>query len=441
MNLIGKFFNVFGRKASDLSSLFRFRSYDAQPRFNDYNSDRQKLLAALRNPALLKIISLQCDMFSQGRVYVYDKNDNELPDDPFLQRLKRPNPLQTETQFLWDFMFWNMLGTANCYVDSSLVENQKNKFYFLDPSKIEWPQEFQNEAEKLIFSDAEIKKRDKTVLKYRYSDGSGFAFTLDKLMIINDLTNGLGNYYKSPSRIDALTKIISNSESALDSKNINVRYTGKFLVGSSGALNSTGLKDDEKQDIRDKMDSEQTVWPVKTMIDIKRFVENMGNLALDEAYLKDYFLIGNMYNIPRDVLEAYNSSTFENQEKARGGHVAYTLQPKGDDFFDAFEDHFGYTEQGKQIVIDWSHLPFMKVFEQDEVEVKSTTIDNFEKLITLGVPLEEVNAYLDLDFTIEQKENGTTDATGQAQGSEAQQEESSGASAGTQGSQETTGNN
>jgi hypothetical protein len=135
----------------------------------------------------------------------------------------------------------------------------------------------------------------------------------------------------------------------------------------------------------------------------------MQFLSLDDAYLKDYFLIGNMYNIPRDVLEAYNSSTFENQEKARMAHVSYTLQPKGEDFMDAFEDHFGYTQEGKQIFIDWSHLPFMKVFESEEVKVKSTTIDNFEKLISLGVPLNEANAYLDTDFEIPEPEETIQD--------------------------------
>lgn len=387
-----------------MSSIFRFRTIDTATHFNDYTSDKRKLAAVLSNPALLKVISLQCDMFSQGRVYVYDKNEKDLPDDPFLARIKRPNPLQTESQFLWDFMFWNMLGTANCYVDSALVDNPKNKFYFLDPSKIEWPYELQKDADKLIFSDAEVKKRDKLTLTYRYADSTTFKFSLDRMLIISDLTNGIGNFYKSPSRIDALYKIISNSEEALNSKNINVRYTGKFLVGSSGALNSTGLKDDEKQDIRDKMDSDQTVWPVKTMIDIKRFVENMQFLALDEAYLKDYFLIGNMYNIPRDVLEAYNSSTFENQEKARMAHVSYTLQPKGEDFFDAFEDHFGYTEEGKSICIDWSHLPFMGVFEKERSEVAKSKVETWNALLASGVPLKEANAFLDLDFTIEEKE-------------------------------------
>lgn len=436
MNFIGRFFSgLTNRIGSKIGSIFRYWTIDTATRFNSYALDRQKLAAVLNNPALLKVISLQCDMFSQGKVYVYDKNDKELPEDPFLQRIKRPNPLQTETQFLWDFMFWNMLGTANCYVDSAIVDNPKNKFYFLDPSKIQWPTELQRAADKLIFSDAEVKARNKMPIGYKYDDGSGFSFPLDRLLIISDLTNGIGNFYKSPSRIDALYKIISNSECALDSKNINVRYTGKFLVGSSGALNSTGLKDDEKQDIKDKMDSDQTVWPVKTMIDIKRFVENMQFLALDDAYLKDYFLIGNMYNIPRDVLEAYNSSTFENQEKARGGHVSYTLQPKGDAFFDAFEDHFGYTEDGRQICIDWSHLPFMQVFEADRVETQATTIDNFEKLITLGVPLKQVNAYLDLDFSIEKQKPDEA----QGSGNQAQQEEGAGTETGTQGEDQTAG--
>lgn len=415
---------MFPGMVSQVRSVFNLNTIHASTQFNNYTSDKEKLAACLTNPALLKVISLQCDMFSQGKIYVYDNDENEIPDDPFLQRIKRPNPLQSESQFLWDFMFWNMLGTANCYVDSAVVDEPANKLYFLDPSKMEWPNDMQREADKLIFSDATIKERDKKLIRYKYDDGTYFEFPLGKLLIMTDLTNGLGNFYKSPSRIDALYKIITNSEHALDSKNINVRYSGKFLVGSSGAINSTGLKPEEKEDIKLKMDSKQTVWPVKTMIDIKRFVENMQFLALDDAYLKDYFLIGNMYNIPRDVLEAYNSSTFENQEKARMSHISYTLQPKGDDLMDAFEDHFGYTEAGKNIIIDWSHLPFMQVFERDRADVATVKINSLTSLLNLGVSLDEANQYLDTTFTIEkpaatgQGEDQSQEATAAAGGEE-----------------------
>jgi len=351
--------------------------FNTSTQFNTYNDYRKKLNVVLNSPAMLKVMSLQCDLFSLGKVCVYDKNGKKIEEDPFLNLIKRPNPFQSRSQFLWDFMFWNMIGTDYCYVDSKLVDKPFNKMYHLDPSKMEWPSDFQNDADKLVFGDKILKERGKQNITYRYQDGSTQSLPIEKIVISTDLTNGIGNWYKGASRIDALYKVISNSEHALDAKNINVRYSGKFLVGSSNSLNTVGLQETEKQDIIEKMEGDKKVFPLKTLVEIKRFVENLGNLQLDQAYHAVYFIIGSMYGIPRDVLETYlTSSTFENQEKARMAHVSYTLQPKGNDFMDSLEQYFGYQEQKKNIVIEWEHLPFMQVFEKEKAEQQKVKIES-----------------------------------------------------------------
>lgn len=402
-----RFFDILGRLGlGNITDryLYSIRGIDTATKFNDYKGDKKKLAVVLSSPALLKVVSLQCDLFSLGEVFVYDKQKQVIEDDPFLKLIKKPNPFQSKSQFLWDYMFWQMLGTSNLYADSAIVEKPMNRLYFLMPHKIEWPRKLQDDSDKLVFSDASIKERGKTTITYRYNDNTTFTFPLDRLITMSDLTNGVGNWYKSPSRIDALYKIISNSEHALDAKNINVRFSGKFLVGSTApGTSSFGLGQEEKDDITEKIESTKKVWPLKTMVQIRRFVEDMGALKLDEAYLSDYFLIGSMVNIPRDVLEAYVSSTFENQEKARMAHVSYTLQPKGNDFFNSLEEHFGYNLEGKNIYIDWSHLPFMQVFEKEKAEVQKTKVETFKNMIALGISVENANKYLDTDFEIEEK--------------------------------------
>lgn len=388
---------------------FGFNVINGLTRFNNITTERQKLAAVLSSPAVLKVFALQCDLFSMGKVTVEDANEKEIPKDPFLSLLKKPNPFQNETQFLWDFMFWNMLGTDNVFIDSKIVDRKENRMYFLDPSKMIWPTELQRQSDHMVFSDQTIKERGKQLITYRYNDGSTKQIPLEKLLIITDLTNGVGNWYKGTSRIDALYKIISNSEFALDAKNINIRYSGKFLIGSpneTGATEKLGLSETERNDIRDKIDTNgQQVWPLRSMIQIRRFVENMAQLELDKAFLADYFLIGNMYNIPRDVLEAYNSSTYENQEKARAAHVNYTLEPKGNSFMDGFETYFGYDAQGKNIKMSWNHLPFMQVFEKEKAEVAKVKIDSLTLLLNLGVDVEQANEFLGTNFEITQKNN------------------------------------
>lgn len=358
----------------------------------------------LSNPAMLKVIALQCDLFSMGYVCVKDKEGKEIENDPFLTLLKNPNPFQGSSQFLWDFMFWNMLGNDYCYVDSKIVDRTGNKMYFLDPSKMEWPADAQQNADKLLFSDQTLKDMAKKSITYRYSDGSSIQVLMDRLITVADLTNGVGNWAKGPSRIDSLYKVISNSEHSLDAKNINIRYTGKFLVSSENStdMGKLGLGKEEAKDIREKIDSlDERVWPVKTKVQIRRFVDDLGNEQFDKAYLGDYFIIGSMYGIPRDVLEAYASSTYENQEKARAAHINYCLDPKGNQFMNAFEKHFGYDKEGKNIEITWNHLPFMHVFEKERAEVAKVKVETLNSLLKLGVSIEEANEFLGTEFEID----------------------------------------
>jgi len=245
---------------------FGYQIMHTSTQFNTYANDKEKLAAVLSNPAALKVFSLQCDLFSLGKICVYDKDNKEIENDPILDLFKRPNPFQKRTQFLWDFMFWNMLGTANCYVDSAIVD-RKNKMYFLDPCKIQWPHVLEKMKDKLFFADDTIKQLGEQSIGYKYEDGSTFTFPLSKLIITTDLTNGIGNWFKGPSRLDALYKVIANSEHSLDALNINLRYSGKFLVGSQNDTTKIGLGDEEKKDIINKIDSpDQKVWPLKTMV-------------------------------------------------------------------------------------------------------------------------------------------------------------------------------
>lgn len=374
-----------------------------------------KLSVALSNPALLKVICLMADLGSLGKIYVY-KDDKDYGAHPALDRLRNPNPMQSQSQILWDYALWNALGTANLYVDSDLVDKESNKMYFLMPQKMEYPVELERKADYLVFSKAKERELMDTKVRYRYADGNYIEIPLSKILILTDLTNGTGNWFKGNSKIDALTKIISNSEAALDSENINIRYAGKFMVaGTQDPKDVTALplSEGEKKDVEQKIDDPgRQVTAVKSMIEIKRFVEDMRRLQLNEKYLAAFFLIGNMYNIPRDVLEAFTSSTFENQEKARGAMISYVLQPKYDDLMNSLGDKWGLTEQGLRLVISWDHLPFMQVFEKERATTAKTKAETFASLQKSGVSLAEINEFLDTNFTnVEKPKPATTQPT------------------------------
>lgn len=351
--------------------------------------------SVLEHPAALKVFALQCDLFSLGEVFVKDKDGKLIDDDPFLSFINNPNPYEEKSDFLWNYMFNNMLGNAYTYVDSKIISD-KNKAYILDSWKVVIPDELKKHSDKLILSSSTEKSLNNKSIRYFFDDGTSKSLEWGKIIHIPDLR--VGGRFKGASRIDALKKIIANSEASLDAENININYSGKFLVASDNTIEKPPLSTDEKKDIEKKMLGGKAVHAVSKMLEIRRFVEDMASLQLDKKYLNAYYLIGKMYGIPRDVLEAYDSSTFENQEKARGAHVSYSLQPRGNALMNGFERMFGYQSEGKDIFISWDHLPFMQVFEEQRANIKKTTLDSLDKMLSMGFTKEEANSYLGTNF-------------------------------------------
>lgn len=408
MSFLGKIFSMFGNGFNSFGwNTVRFMNPEAS--FNNYGTDRLKIQAVFTHPAVLKVFALNCEIASLGEIYVY-KDGKSIDDDPILDRFENPNPFQTKQQYLWDYMFWSMIGNAYLYTVDKGTDSDYTKQYFLDISKMEWPLSIEKNCDKIILSKKAERELMDQEITYRYNDGTTIKVKLKELSRFFDLTNGVGNWFKSPSRLDALYKVISNSEASLDSLNINIRYAGKYMVAGQADpkdVYSTPMGEEEKKDIETKMNSDKAVHAVKSMIDIKRFVENIANLKLDEAYAGSYYIIGSMFGIPRDLLEAYwkDGAKFNNQSVALSRHITYGIQPKMNSLATDRTKVFGLKESGKKIVISFDHLPVMQANEKDTAETQKIKIETLILLIEAGVKLHEINTILDTNFTYLDYEN------------------------------------
>ena len=412
MGLLNSLNNWFWRKRNDYEGdgdgFIPLYSYvdGVKPLFNQYASLTEKLEVIFSNPAALFVFKMSCDLYSLGKFKVYKTfvtkgEEKENPKDPILKLLNNPNPYQTGKQMLWDQMFWNMIGVSYTYVHSRIIDD-KNKIYVLMNNKMEFPQSLIDTCDKLVLSSATEDKIMNTTIKYQYDDGSSIQIPLGSLVINTNLSNGTGNFFAGNSCIDALYKVLCNADASLDAANINIRYAGKFMVAGQADPNNVtqlGMGETEKLSIEQKMNGRKAVHAVKSMIDIKRFVENYAQLELNKAWLDSAYIIGKMYNIPRDVLELYASSTYENQEKARASMVSYCLQPAGDDFAMSLTQQFRYERLNKEVVITWEHLPFVQVFESEKAKVNDTKAQTFLDLLNNGVSIDEANVFTGTSFT------------------------------------------
>jgi len=343
--------------------------------------DSDKLKIVSNNPALLKVISLDCDIFSLGKINKYD--NGKLKEIDFLySESKKPNFRQSWTQFLWDYKFWlDIYGTAYLYnPNDSHVLSDNSSIQWLNPCMIQWDATLVNKLKAIILSKGTWKDIMNSSITYRFENGESKLIQLKEIVPFYDLTNaGSENPMKGISRIDALYKVIKNSELALDAKGINLEFAQKFLVAGQADPDNVSqlpMGEDEKLSIEEKIRSSKKIHAVKSMIDIKRFVEDIGKLKIDDSFYNDYFMFGTMFNIPRDILEAnLRGSTYENQEKSMARLIEYCEAPKSQMLTDWLESQYNYED----LKMSWAHLMFNQVFEKERAEKIGLQLDNIIK--------------------------------------------------------------
>jgi len=144
---------------------------------------------------------------------------------------------------------------------------------------------------------------------------------------------------------------------------------------------------------------------------------NSEELGIYKEFSNNAMIISNGFGVPPELYKTYTQgATFENQEKARGAHVSYTLSPAAELLCSEVNKRFGYTL--KSLLMDWEHLPFMQVFAKDRAETRYKNAQTLQILMKCGVKLEEINSILDENFTeldYEAAQRSTTEATGSSQ--------------------------
>jgi hypothetical protein len=391
-------------------------------------SKGDRLRTVLENPAALFIFLLLPDLASMGRFKLYPKGSrgrkkDEILDHPLLTLLKKPNPMQSEEQFIWDYMFWRMLGCANMVSDSKLLRgNGKDKIYWLNPEFMVFPQWFTRNAPTIFLSDASIEELNDQDVHYRNHGGSITKYQYGMMRRFFDISNGVRGWFDTPSRVDAIYKIVKNSDNALNAKNINSHLAQKFIVAGKHDVRNTAtlpMGASEKDNIEQNVMSRRAVHGMKSMVEIKRFLEDLGALEkIDRAYMNDGFIIGKIYGIPRDVIERFDEgSTYENQEKARASVISYSIQPAMEDLCNGILDYFGLAAD-YELEMDYSHLPFVQTFEKDRADTMDKYATAFRKLVEAGADQGEAAEVCGFQFKKEFREPKPMPGSQQSNGAE-----------------------
>lgn len=360
----------------DRSGNWFYTMFSSKAKHKFFASDKDKIKAVLSNPYLMKCFALNADLFSIGRV---DSANGEKTD--VLKTIKsQPNFTQTWAQFFWDYEFYIGIGTA--YLWKPYKAQGLNDTYpiqWLNPAKIDWDVSLTDKLKDLILTGKSLRELRTQTIKYNLDNGTTKLIPLDEIYQFYDLSNSMtDNFMRGASRLDSLYKTISNTEIAMDAKSKNLEYSKKFMVNGNNSIENISelpMGDEEKISIEAIANSSKDVHAVKTPITISRFVDDIANLGLDNSLNSDYLTIGTTLGIPKELLDVSiagkNGSTYENQQKAIGRHVEYSLKPKANNLMEGFKMIFGL-----DLVMTWEHLMFNQVFEKEKAETVKIRLEN-----------------------------------------------------------------
>lgn len=216
-----------------------------------------------QNPAVHKAIGIIQKVGSLANINLYE--NDKLKVKNFLYTIKKnPNPYQNWTEFISEFLFWNSIGTAYYYKDGGIIESNRNH-YWLDPCRFDAKTiELFEKLGKKPTSSNKTEIDLKHIIKYNYNGKSTIDIPLKNVIPVHSEI-GFNNWYQGGSVLTALEKVISNSESSLDAKNINLHFIQKFLLFSKTtnqdhqALINGFTDSNEKNDLKNKALSDENV--------------------------------------------------------------------------------------------------------------------------------------------------------------------------------------
>jgi hypothetical protein len=357
--------------------------------------------------ALRKAVSILKDTGKLANINLYE--NGKLKQNNFLYSLKpKPNPYQTWTNFIEEFIYWYSLGTVYYWKGSGISYESRNQ-YFLDFSKFDSDtiKKLEKFGKKLTNSNINEFYKDfkNHQIKYKFNDSDTQLIPLSEVVVIQSDIN-VNSWFFNFNRLNAISKILTNADDSLDAKNINIHFSKKYAAYQGVnkddlAQQITGLSKGERDDIKQKVMSKDPLHVSgSNNLEIKRFIDNLKNLGYDESFLNDYLLVGLFFNIPLEILGDFLrskglSSQGDAKEKAMIQLIDMAIMPILQTFTDVLE--LGLKEN-QEVKAEFTHLWFMKVAIKQQAEQRKMDLEALKMAKELGLDDTKVQEQLNIIY-------------------------------------------
>jgi len=357
--------------------------------------------------ALRKAVSILKDTGKLANINLYE--NGKLKQTNYLYSVKpKPNPYQTWTDFIQEFIYWYSLGTVYYWKGSGTTYESRNQ-YFLDFSRFDSHtiKKLEKFGKKLTNSNTNefFKEFRNHQIKYKFNDTETQLIPLSEVVVIQSDVNVYSWFYNF-NKLNAIAKILQNGEDVLDAKNINIHFSKKYAAYQGVnkddlAQQITGLGKTEREDIKQKVMSKDPLHVSgSNNLEIKRFIDNLKNLGYDESFLNDYLLVGLFFNIPIEILGDFLrskglSSQGDAKEKAMIQLVDMAIMPILQTFTDVLE--LGLKEN-QEVKAEFTHLWFMKVAIKEKAEQRKMDLEALKIASELGLDASKIQEQLNIIY-------------------------------------------
>ncbi len=366
-----------------------------------------KLNRSLTNPAIFTAFDMRSTVFSRGILKVLDKDGKEIENDPAIKLFAKPNYCESQTDFLKKHLWFKGLGTNMTKATPNTLKGNVHditkvaSLEHLIPSLVEMKEV--NKRKNFIVSRSQAKSIEERLVRYTIS-GQDHDIPVGELAFFYDIACDMTDeaMFKSPSRMDSLSAEIENIEEAQRAKNKNLVFAAKWMATNKGTeLNTrTNLKEEERQEIESSIFS-KAMNATNADVSVTNLSGDFRKLMLDDNIASDAMRIFGAYGISKDILNWWmnGQTTFDNAEKGEVRFIQNSIQMEADDFGNTWTNFFNYGDEGKKIILDYSHLPSMQTLRTERMEGIAKQSEIFQRLIQSQMPYADALRISGLDET------------------------------------------
>lgn len=355
-------------------------------------------------PHLRAVIDKKAEMFANGewKCVAIEDETQEFPDDPGLKLLKKPNPLQSMEDFLFQASFFKSLFSNNFIYKLQGSSFVAPKVMWHLPSdqiklKLKNMQTFydQTELNSII---------DKFVLCQ-----AGFIKEYDVNDVIYKAENFSFREGKGLSKIPSLKLPVNNLMASLKTRNVmTVNFGVKGFISSEGkdVVGPVGIKATEKELIEKEFEKDSNLYSTKPKVKIVNVPTKFNSMSapikdmlLLESEEADFKTICALFGMRKDIFPFTAGSTFENQIQAEKGTYHSTIFQDADSFAGVMTEALK-PGPGKKYILCYDWLPIMKEDAKSEAETSKIETDRMSILYDKGIISPEAWAEMeDVKYT------------------------------------------